>query len=129
LEAGAAVLVLGGRGLEEAVADRGCRLVARWQEADTVVVGLDPALSYDRLSAAVLAVGHGARFLASNHDPTYPTPEGFRPGAGAIVAAVTHATGVEPVFAGKPHPPMRRLLAARATGDVWIVGDRDDTDL
>lgn len=129
LDSDAVVFVLGGRGLEEAVAERGCRLVDRWQSADTVVVGLDPGLSYDRLSAAVLAVGHGARFVASNHDPTYPTPEGLRPGAGAIVAAVTHATGVEPVFAGKPHPPMRRLLAARAVGEVWIVGDRDDTDL
>ena len=125
----AAVLVLGGRGIEDAVVERGARIVGRWQDADTVVVGLDPALTYERLSSAVLAVANGARFLASNHDPTYPTPEGLRPGAGAIVAAVRTATGVEPVVAGKPHAPMRALLAARARGDVWIVGDRDDTDL
>ena len=129
LDGDSSVLVLGGRGIEEAVVERGSRIVGRWQDADTVVVGLDPGLTYERLSSAVLAVGNGARFLASNHDPTYPTPEGLRPGAGAIVAAVRTATGVEPVVAGKPHVPMRKLLAARAQGEVWIVGDRDDTDL
>ncbi|MEX2422848.1 MAG: HAD-IIA family hydrolase [Acidimicrobiia bacterium] len=129
LDGESSVLVLGGRGIEEAAVERGSRIVGRWQDADTVVVGLDPGLTYERLSSAVLAVRNGARFLASNHDPTYPTPEGLRPGAGALVAAVHTATGVEPVVAGKPHPPMRKLLAARARGDVWIVGDRDDTDL
>lgn len=129
LDPGSSVFVLGGGGLEEAVRERGSRVSGRWQEVDTVVVGLDPGLTYERLSSAVLAVGNGARFLASNHDPTYPTPEGLRPGAGALVAAVSHATGVQPVFAGKPHAPMRKLLASRTEGDTWIVGDRDDTDL
>lgn len=123
------VLVLGGNGLVRAIADRGCRLTQTWREAEVVAVGLDPGLTYDRLSSAVLAIGHGARFVASNHDRTYPTPEGLRPGAGSIVAAVSHATGVAPEIAGKPHPAMRSLLASRATGTVWIVGDRDDTDL
>ena len=129
IDPGSSVFVLGGRGLEQAVIDRGCRVSADWQDVDTVVVGLDPMLSYERLSSAVLAIGRGAGFVASNHDPTFPTPEGLRPGAGAIVAAVACATGVEPQVAGKPHPPMRRLLASRAVGEVWIVGDRDDTDL
>lgn len=129
VDAGSSVFVLGGRGLEEAVLERGARVSGRWQDVDTVVVGLDPGLTYERLSNAVLAVGNGARFLASNHDPTYPTSEGLRPGAGAIVAAVSHATGVQPVVAGKPHVPMRKLLASRTEGDTWIVGDRDDTDL
>lgn len=129
VDPGSSVFVLGGRGLEEAVLERGSRVSGRWQDVDTVVVGLDPGLTYERLSGAVLAVGNGARFLASNHDATYPTPEGLRPGAGAIVAAVSHATGVQPVFAGKPHAPMRKLLVSRTEGEVWIVGDRDDTDL
>ena len=129
LDAGSTVFVLGGEGLEQAIADRGCLISSDWRVVDTVVVGLDPGLSYDRLSTAVLAIGHGARFVASNHDATYPTLEGLRPGAGAIVAAVTRATGVEPEVAGKPHAAMRRLLASKTDGEVWLVGDRDDTDL
>ena len=129
LDPGTSAFVLGGDGLATAVAERGVRLSDDWNEVDTVVVGLDPALTYERLSIAVLAVGRGARFVASNHDPTYPTPEGLRPGAGAIVAAVRHATGVAPEFAGKQHRPIRALLASKTEGEVWIVGDRDDTDL
>lgn len=121
--------VLGGAGLMEAVAASAAALTEDWRKASVVAVGLDPELSYDRLSGAVLAIGAGARFVASNHDATYPTPEGLRPGAGAIVAAVSHATGVEPVVAGKPHEAMRKLLAVRADDHTWIVGDRDDTDL
>jgi HAD superfamily hydrolase (TIGR01450 family) len=129
LDPGTTAFVLGGDGLMRAVAERGVRLSDDWDDVDAVVVGLDPALTYERLSIAVLGVGRGARFVASNHDPTYPTPEGARPGAGAIVAAVRHATGVEPEFAGKPHPAIRALLASKTEGEVWIVGDRDDTDL
>lgn len=121
--------VLGGTGLSQAVAESAAELTEDWRKATVVVVGLDPGLSYDRLSGAVLAIGAGARYVASNHDPTYPTPEGLRPGAGAIAAAVSHATGVQPVVAGKPHAAMLTLLASRADGDTWIVGDRDDTDL
>lgn len=120
--------VLGGPGLVEAVS-RMARITEDWTDASVVVAGLDPALSYERLSSAVLAVGAGARFVASNHDATYPTPEGLRPGAGAIVAAISHATGIEPEVAGKPHAPMRELLATRAQDETWIVGDRADTDL
>lgn len=121
--------VLGGVGLSEAVSKAAAAVTEDWRQATVVVAGLDPDLSYERLSTAVLAIGAGARFVASNHDPTYPTPEGLLPGAGAIVAAVSHATGVTPVVAGKPHAAMRALLAARADDDTWIVGDRDDTDL
>ncbi|MDX1449649.1 MAG: HAD-IIA family hydrolase [Acidimicrobiia bacterium] len=122
------VFVVGGEGLVEAVAGV-AEVTTDWRAADVVVVGLDPHLSYERLSGAVLAIGNGARFLASNHDPTYPAPEGLRPGAGAIVEAIAHATARRPEIAGKPHIPMQRLLADRARGNVWIVGDRDDTDL
>ena len=129
LEPSETVYVLGGPGLAEAVRTRGCVITDDWSAAEAVVVGLDPGLTYERLSSAVLAIGGGARFLASNHDATYPTPDGLKPGAGAIVAAVVRATGVEPIVAGKPHPAMRRLLASKAAGETWIVGDRDDTDL
>jgi glycerol-1-phosphatase len=129
LDPGTVVYIVGGPGLARAVEERGCTLTSNWRDAEAVVVGLDPQLTYERLAGAVLAVGRGARFLASNHDATYPTPEGPRPGAGSLVAAVAHATGIEARVAGKPHTPMRRLLAAKATGEVWIVGDRDDTDL
>ena len=54
----------------------------------------------DRLPAAwrspPTASGPGARFIATNRDPVYPTERALRPGAGSIVAAVEAASGVTP---------------------------------
>lgn len=124
------LLVLGGEMLAATLAASGAALTTDWQEARIVVVGLDVHLTYERLSAAVLAVGNGADLVATNVDATYPTPEGLLPGGGAIVAAVTKATGVAPVVCGKPHLPMRRLVRERVgTGPAWVVGDRPETDV
>jgi ribonucleotide monophosphatase NagD (HAD superfamily) len=72
----------------------------------------------------------GARLIATNDDPTFPTEAGLWPGAGAILAAVERATGVVAEVAGKPFPPMRRLIHQNlGPGPVWVVGDRPDTDL
>src|SRR5256885_16210869 len=48
-----------------------------------VVAGVDPQLTYMRLAAAADCVRGGARFIATNRDPTYPTERWIRPGAGA----------------------------------------------
>jgi len=123
-------LVLGSTELEATLAAEGITITDDPYAATTLVVGLDRRLSYERLTAAVLAVNNGARFIATNDDATFPTPEGQHPGGGAIVAAVERATGVEALVCGKPHPPMRRLIEERIVNDeVWMVGDRPDTDL
>src|SRR5438874_7404342 len=63
---------------------------------DTVVIGLDPDLTYDRIAVAADAIRAGARFVATNRDPVYPTERGLAPGAGSVVAAIQVASGVEP---------------------------------
>jgi 4-nitrophenyl phosphatase len=98
--------------------------------ADAVVVGLDPDLTYDKLKKATLAVGNGARLVATNDDATFPSSDGIIPGAGAIVAALERATGVAAEVCGKPHPPMLRAVSARVgPGPVMVIGDRVDTDI
>lgn len=122
--------VLGGAGITEALAIAGIPVAASWEEAGSVVVGLDPEATYRRIADAASAVRAGARFVATNDDPTYPTPGRLLPGAGALVAAVATASEARPLVAGKPHAPMRDLLRARAAdGPVWVVGDRVDTDV
>jgi 4-nitrophenyl phosphatase len=99
---------------------------------DAVVVGLDPSLDYARLATAMAAVAAGARLIATNADARYPTPAGFLPGAGAIVAAVAAATGVEPEVIGKPAPAMFRAImeaAAVPPGETVVVGDNPDADV
>jgi glycerol-1-phosphatase len=123
-------LVVGGAGIVSALDEVGVPMTDDPGVAEAVVAGIDLDLSYERLRLAATAIRGGARFVATNHDPTYPTPHGPWPGAGAIVAALEVASGRSPEFAGKPHQPMRHLIAERVgTGDVWVVGDRIDTDL
>ncbi|MGQ0849467.1 MAG: HAD-IIA family hydrolase, partial [Actinomycetota bacterium] len=123
-------LVLGGDGIVEALEEVAVPVVATAAEARALMVGLDLKLSYARLREATLVVASGGRFVATNHDATYPVEDAFWPGAGALVAAVEVASGIKAELAGKPHQPIRDLLRSRlAPGPVWVVGDRPDTDL
>ena len=73
LTAGSRAAVVGAGGIREALADRGVTLVAPGQEPEAVVVGRTVELDYWALAAAASAVRHGARFIATNNDPTFPT--------------------------------------------------------
>ena len=123
------VMVLGSDGITTALAEAGIEVTEDPTEARALLVGLDWDLSYERLTRAADAVRAGARFIATNTDPTYPVAGGLLPGGGAMVAAVQATTGVNPEVAGKPHRPMRELLRARGIGAAWIIGDRVDTDI
>ena len=129
LAPGTTALVLGDDGVVEALAGRGVTVVPE-PPADAVVVGITRTFTYDALARAMAAVRGGARLVGTNEDPTFPTPDGLVPGAGALLAAVATASGVEPEVAGKPHRPTADAIAARvADGDLRaMVGDRPSTD-
>jgi len=138
VQPGERVFLIGGPGLSEELVRRGAMLVepgpdqrGRDLRVDAVVVGRDTAFDFRKLSLACDAIRTGARYLASNTDPTFPTPAGIEPGGGAIVAAVTTAAGVGPQVAGKPHRPMAEAIRAALNGDtsrVVVVGDVTATD-
>jgi phosphoglycolate/pyridoxal phosphate phosphatase family enzyme len=99
---------------------------------DAVIVGLDPCFDYARLASAMSAVAAGARLIATNADARYPTPAGFLPGAGSIVAALAAATGVTPEVIGKPEPAMFRAIIEAAgvpAGETVVVGDNPASDI
>lgn len=130
LEPGTRCLVVGMEGLEAALDARGCERVTAPEQAEAVVIGLDTNLTYDDLRRGTAALAAGARFLATNVDPTLPTADGYWPGAGAIVAALATATGRTPEVAGKPNAPLFEAAAAvLPDGPLLMVGDRLDTDI
>ncbi|HEU5325924.1 MAG TPA: HAD-IIA family hydrolase [Candidatus Limnocylindria bacterium] len=99
---------------------------------DAVLVGLDPQVDYARLAVAMSAVEAGARLIATNADTRYPTPAGFLPGAGSIVAALATATGVTPEVIGKPAPAMFTAIFEASGVDAAhavVVGDNPDADV
>jgi HAD superfamily hydrolase (TIGR01450 family) len=124
------VIVCGGPGVAEALAERGATVVTDDDDisADVVVVGYDPGFDYARMKRAAQAVRGGARLIATNDDATYPTPEGLIPGAGSILASVVTASGATPEVAGKPHRPMVDVVRAHLGEATIVVGDRPDTD-
>ena len=125
LSPGDRAYVVGEAGLREALASAGVEEARRG--ATTVVVGLTRDFDYDTCDVAASLVRSGARYVATNADPTLPTPEGLKPGAGAIVAAISAASGREPEIAGKPSFAMCALVTGRV--DVGaVVGDRASTD-
>lgn len=99
---------------------------------DAVIVGLDPEFDYARLASGMSAVAGGARLIATNADARYPTPAGFLPGAGSIVASLQLATGVVPEVIGKPAPAMFRAIIEASgipAGETVVVGDNPASDI
>jgi 4-nitrophenyl phosphatase len=134
VEHGQRVLVVGGEGIAEALAERDVASVpATTKEpppVDVVMVGFDPTFDFATLTRATAAIRAGATLIGTNDDATYPTPDGPIPGGGSILAAVATASGVRPTVAGKPHEPMAALVRSevgRLDGAV-VVGDRMETD-
>jgi glycerol-1-phosphatase len=131
LPAGAPVLVVGGTGLRLAVRDRGLRPVTTAADRPLAVVqGYSPGIGYGLLAEASIALNAGALFVASNADATLPTPRGPQPGNGSLVQVLVHATGREPIVAGKPEPPLHAESVERVGAKrPLVVGDRLDTDI
>jgi 4-nitrophenyl phosphatase len=126
----AAVYVIGEPGLRSTLRDAGVEVIDDAGNATAVVVGMDRSFDYSRLRDAANAVRRGARFVATNTDATFPTPDGVDPGGGTMVAAISVAANATPEVAGKPHAPIRELIATRlGPGPTWVVGDRPETDL
>jgi 4-nitrophenyl phosphatase len=128
LEPGVRVSLLGGPGLKEALVAAGVDVVPLQAGPETVVVGRTLDLDFELLARAASAIRGGARFIATNTDATFPTPDGPEPGAGALVAYLEVGSGRTAEVAGKPEQPMVELVQRRfGTPDV-VVGDRPDTD-
>src|SRR5699024_6773755 len=131
LAPGAKVLVVGGPSLAAQLREAGLEPVdADSEDVAAVVQGWSADLDWPRLAEGAYAIRHGAHWMATNVDATLPTERGLAPGNGAMVAALRHATGVEPAVAGKPEPGMFEV-AAREHGSrrPLIIGDRLDTDI
>jgi NagD protein len=127
---GGTAFVIGEGGLLNALHANGYSIVD--SDPDYVVVGEGRTLNYETIEAAVNMINKGAKLVATNLDPSCPTPAGIRPGCGAIAAMLESATGVKAFSVGKPSPIMMRdarkelgLTAAQTT----MIGDTMETDI
>jgi len=129
--AGAAVFVIGGKGLFEALAEHGLVAVqAISDEPAAVVSGYHPDLLWKTVISGAILVRRGLPWVASNMDLTVPTVDGPGPGNGVLVDAVARYAGRDPAVAGKPQRPLFEETIRRVGGKhPVVVGDRLDTDI
>jgi NagD protein len=127
---GGTAFVIGESGLTTALHSAGYTINER--DPDYVVLGETRTYSFERIAHAIRLISRGARFIATNPDPTGPAPDGPLPATGSVAALISRATGRDPYFVGKPNPLMMRTalntLEAHSE-ETAMIGDRMDTDI
>lgn len=123
--------VLGESGLTEAIHNIG--YVITDMNPDYVVLGETLAYNFQMIKKAIRLIhDDGARFIATNPDPSGPSEGGLIPACGAMAALIEEASGVAPLFIGKPNALMMRtalnFLNVHSENTI-MVGDRMDTDI
>jgi NagD protein len=127
---GGTAYVIGEAGLTTALHEIGYVMTER--DPEYVVLGETRTYSFEAITTAIRLIDRGARFIATNPDPSGPSAQGLIPATGSVAALITRATGVEPYFVGKPNPLMMRSALNRLDAHsetAVMVGDRMDTDV
>ncbi len=127
------VLATGVPELFEALHKMGHTTVDDPFEAQAVVFGRSLDFSYADLVKVCRAVDRGVPFLTLNNDAYFPVDGWARmPGLGALVAAVTTATGRQVEVVGKPSPLLFQTALERlgtSPAETVMVGDTPDADI
>lgn len=103
------------------------------ETADFAVLGFDTTFAFEKADVLCRLVSNGVPFLATNIDKVCPLEGGrFWPDCASMAKMITHATGVEPKFVGKPFSETVDYILAK-TGSkkerTAMVGDRLYTDV
>jgi len=122
--------VLGEGGLLTSLHENGITLVDN--DPDFVVLGEGRNFTLEMVQRAVDMILNGAKFIATNRDPS-PKKKGWNNlGIAATAAMIEEATGIRAFIVGKPGPVMMRS-ARKALGletaDTTVIGDTMDTDI
>lgn len=125
---------VGTEGLTGELARLGITATEDPEEADALIIGLDPGFTYDKIARSMRVIQRGMPSFACNRDPSYPVENQRRlPGCGAMVAAIEAASGrtVEHII-GKPNTYMMEELCRDwgldASG-LLVVGDTYASDI
>jgi NagD protein len=127
---GGSAYVIGEAGLTTALHEIGYVLTDT--NPDYVVLGETRTYSFEAITKAIRLIDAGARFIATNPDPTGPSAEGPLPACGSVAALISTATGATPYIVGKPNPMMFRSAMNRIDAhseSTAMIGDRMDTDV
>ncbi len=100
---------------------------------DCLVVGFDTSFDFAKAAVAVDLLRDGVPFIATNVDAVCPLEGGkVLPDCASICAMLTHATGRQPKFIGKPFYETAGYIeqAVNLPADkIAVIGDRLYTDM
>jgi len=127
---GGTAFVLGEGGLLSSLHENGIALVDT--DPDFVVLGEGRNFTLEMVQRAVDMILAGAKFIATNRDPS-PKKKGWNNlGIASTAAMIEEAAGVKAFVVGKPGPVMMRS-ARKALGletaETTVIGDTMDTDI
>ena len=128
---GSKIYLVGTPSLEEEFRTYGFQLVD--DDPDYAVLGFDTTLTYQKIWKFCDFVNEGIPYIATHPDINCPTPDGFMPDIGAMMAMIQSSTGkVADIVVGKPNPLMVEAiveLTGFEPGQLTMVGDRLYTDI
>ncbi len=101
---------------------------------DAVIVGaaVSPQASEERRRVALYLLRHGAAAIGICADRVYPSPRGLEFGCGALTQMLCYASGVQPVYCGKPEKFFFQELCHRLGVEpqrCLLIGDNLESDL
>jgi NagD protein len=127
---GGTAYVVGEAGMTTALHEIGYTMNDR--DPDYVVLGETRTYSFEAITRAIRLIESGSRFIATNPDPSGPSPAGTLPATGSVAALISTATGKQPYYVGKPNTLMMRSALNRLEAHsetTMMIGDRMDTDI
>lgn len=124
-------LILGNRGVGQALADAGIGIVFTGEsgatEVDAVYVGWHPECCMKDIEAACQAIWGGARLYVASDVPFFASKQGRAMGYSyAILGAIRRVTRARAILTGKPSPHALRFVARKLgvpARHVGVVGD------
>lgn len=104
------------------------------ESCDAVIVGPPSSVHADepRQRTALELIRRGAALVGICADRIYPSPRGVEFGSGSLTWMLAYASGVEPVFCGKPEEVFFHELCRRMSVEPdWclLIGDNLESDV
>jgi NagD protein len=127
---GGTAYVLGEGGLLSSLHEHGITLVNT--DPEFVILGEGRNFTLEMVQKAVDMILAGAKFIATNRDPSPKKPGWNNLGIAATAAMIEEASGVKAFVTGKPSPVMMRSarkFIGLETSETTVIGDTMETDI
>lgn len=131
---GKSAYVIGSKQFKNSISKTGINIVNPKDSfrPDYVIMGGHKNFNCSEVDIASRFIRNGAKLIASNRDPYYPSKYGFSPGTGALLSSIEVASGKKAITTGKPEKYIFQLclkLTGVKKNRTVIIGDSLETDI